>query len=53
MGDKLCGTFPENVEKSKVYSFNCDAVGDYIKIVTGRDDGYLSFVNVEVYAVSN
>jgi hypothetical protein len=43
---------PANIESSKVYKIECDAVGDYIKIVTGRNsiDQKLSFANVEVYA---
>ena len=41
---------PANAENSKVYTFNTDTVGDYVKIVSGRKDGYLSFANVEVYA---
>ena len=27
-----------------------EAVGDFVKIVTGRDDKKLAFANVEVYA---
>ena len=50
VGDKLCGTFPSVVEKSKVYSFLCEACfGDYVRIVTGRSDNKLAFANVEVY----
>lgn len=49
VGDKLCGTMPANVEKSKLYPFDCEAVGDYVKIVTGRSDGQLTFSNVKVF----
>ena len=45
----MIGTLPPNVEKSKVYTFDYEAVGDFVKIVTGRDDGYLSFANLQVY----
>ena len=54
IGGKLCGTLPEEVEKSKVYTFKCDTVGDYVKIVTGRNDTdqRLTFSNVAVYAAN-
>ena len=34
-----------------LYTFDCEAVGDYIKIVTGRNDtdAKLTFANLEVY----
>ena len=38
VGDKLCGTLPNDIEKSKLYTIECNTVGDYIKIVTGRND---------------
>ena len=42
---------PENVEKSKVYMFYyCETEGDFVKIVTGRDDGMLTFANIEVFS---
>ena len=46
----LCGTLPANVEKSKTYSFECEAVGDFVKIVPGNNDGELTFTNLEVYS---
>jgi hypothetical protein len=36
--DKLCGTMPSKVENAKEYTFDCEAVGDYVKIVTGRNE---------------
>ena len=39
IGDMLCATMPANVEKSKLYTFECQLVGDHIKILTGREDG--------------
>ena len=55
VGNKLCGTFPGNVESSKVYIFNCDAVGDFVKVMTGRNDTdqKLTFAMVEVYSAAN
>ena len=51
VGDKLCGTMPNDVYKSTLYTFDCQAVGDYIKIVTGRNDSdqKLSFSYVKVF----
>ena len=51
-GDDLCGTMPSEVEESKLYIFNCKLTGEYIKIVTGRNDidQKLSFSDVSVYA---
>ena len=50
IGEKLCCTLPENVEDKKVYNFNFDdTFGDYIKIVSARDDGVLWLYNVIVY----
>ena len=49
VGKKLCGTMPARVERSKDYTFDCEAVGDFVKIVTGRIDGNLSFSNLKVY----
>lgn len=48
----MCGTLPSNVEKSKVYKFDCDAgtVGHFVKIVTGPNNKKFAFANVEVYA---
>ena len=53
VGNKLCGKIPAEVRKSKVYTFNCQEVGDYIKIVTGRNnsDQKLSFSYVYVYKI--
>ena len=42
-GDHLCGTFQNKVDYSSAYTFNCDTTGDFIKIVTERDDGKLCF----------
>lgn len=53
IGDKLCCTFPSDVKRSKVYSFTCNTAGDYVQIVTGRDDKKLAFANVEVHANDN
>ena len=53
VGDKKIGTFPDAVEKSKVYSFPCDTAGNFVKIVTGRDDKKLTFSNVKVYGIFN
>ena len=50
VGDKLVGILPSPVEKSKVYTYDCDAVGEYITIVSGRKDMKLAFANVDVYA---
>ena len=52
IGEKetLCGAMPASVEYSKFYNFECQLVGDYIKIVTGRPDGNLSFAHVKVIA---
>lgn len=36
--DKLCGTMPSKTENGKEYTFDCEAVGDYVKIVTGRNE---------------
>ena len=43
---------PSEVEESKLYIFNCKLTGDYIKIVTGRNDidQKLCFSDVSVYA---
>ena len=41
---------PANVERSKLYTFKCQIYGNYVKIVTGRDDGYLTFSDVMVFA---
>lgn len=51
IGEKLCGTMPAKVERSKVYTFDCEAVGDFVKIMTGRNDKdqKLTFANLEVY----
>ena len=38
IGDTLCGTLPKEVEKSKRYIYDCDATGDYVRVVTGRED---------------
>ena len=40
------------MESSKVYTFPCDTVGDYVKIVTGRNgsDQKLGFSDVKVFA---
>ena len=39
IGDKLVGTLPDNVKKGKLYTFEkCDADGNFVKIVTGRND---------------
>ena len=48
----MCGTFPTEVEASKVYTFNCSVTGNYVKIVTGRNDSdkLIAFAEVEVYA---
>ena len=53
IGNRLCCTFPSAVEKSKLYSFTCNSTGDYLKIVSGRNDGKLAFANVEVIANDN
>ena len=55
VGDKLVGTLPDNVLKSKIYVFHCDIVADLVKIVTGRNDidQKLTFVNVELYGTNN
>ena len=53
VGDKKIGILPKDVEKSKVYTYDCDAVGDFVKIVTGREDKKLAFANVEVYGTFN
>ena len=47
----MCGILPAKVEKSKDYTIDCEAVGDFVKIVTGRNDGKLSFANLEVNPV--
>ena len=52
VGEKLCGTLPAKVEKSKLYTFDCETVGNFVKIFTGRDDGKLTFANLEVYAIN-
>ena len=35
-----------------MYTFNCSATGNYVKIVTGRNDSdqFIAFAEVEVYA---
>ena len=50
IGNKKIGTLPSTIVKSKVYSFPCDAVGDFVKIVPGKSDGELAFANIKVYA---
>ena len=49
----LCGTLPHLVEESKLYSINCDLVGNFIKIYSGirgpSDGNILNFSNVYVY----
>lgn len=52
--EKLCGTMPSKVENAKEYTFDCEAIGDYVKIVTGRNeiDQKLTFANVEVYGTN-
>ena len=32
VGSTLCGTLPEGVEKSKMYSVDCNVFGQYVKI---------------------
>ena len=53
VGNTLCGTLPATLEASKVYNFNCVTSGDFVKIVTGRTDGFLTFANVNVYESNN
>ena len=53
VGDNKIGTLPKDVKKSKRYCFTCDAVGDFVHIVTGRKDMKLTLAYVEVYGVSN
>ena len=51
IGDKLCGTLPGTIEISKLYTVNCDLVGNYVKIDNGRPTNkVLGFAEVEVYA---
>ena len=38
-----------NIEQSKIYSFPCDLVADFVKIVTGRTDMKLAFAKVEAF----
>ena len=51
IGNKLCGTMPSTVESSKRYVFECDFIGDYVKVVTGRNDidQKLGFSLIELY----
>ena len=44
---------PASIEKSKLYTFQCQLVGDYVKIVTGRADGKLSIAELKVFADGN
>lgn len=53
IGSHFCYTFPNKIEPKKTYTFGCDdAVGDFIKIVTGRNDTdqKLTFSLVKVYS---
>ena len=38
IGDHLCGTLPAINESSKKYTLNCNVAGDYMKVVTGRNN---------------
>ena len=51
VGEEWVATMPDNVVKGKVYTFDCNAVGDFIKIETGRNDSdkMLTFNSVEVF----
>ena len=51
IGDHLCGTLPAIVEESKKYTINCNVAGNYVKVVTGRNniDQMLGFSIIEVY----
>ena len=49
VGDTLIGELPSTVEKSKVYTFDHEVTGDFVKIVSGTSDGKLSFSKVEVH----
>ena len=53
IGSNLCGALPGTLERGKVYSFSCEVVGDFVKLVTGNSRRELSFAQVEVYTKSN
>lgn len=48
IGNTLCGTMPQNVQDGTFYEFKCQSVGDYVRVVTGRPDGALSFSEITV-----
>lgn len=50
IGDTLCGTMQSTIERQKTYTINCDATGDFVKIVTGHEELKLGFHEVKVYA---
>lgn len=51
--DQLCGTMPKETMTGKDYTFDCEAVGDYVKIVTGDKTNFrLAFANVEAYGTN-
>ena len=49
--DVLCGTFPSVIVASTYYPVTCNLVGDYVKIVTGRNlsDQQLQFAEVYIF----
>ena len=48
VGEEYCDSLPSIVEIDKLYTFDCEIVGDYVKVASARDDGKLSFVSVQV-----
>ena len=53
VGSKLCGTLPHTVVQSKVYSINCNVVGDEVKLQRTSDRYGLTFAEVQVYSTKS